>query len=211
MNVDARTRCSAPLSRVRALGTPTGPRRVRAARGRGAPRRAAWGPPPAHAARRRSPCRRSPHPRSRSRSSARPQARRALDQEALVALAPKRRGRAVQAEEVRRERGGLVGVNAGGSPRRTSLSCVSTIGTDGSRTGRPTAFRRIPRSVGRCVDFGRSRPREGTRMRLSARIAAVCAAGLIVLSAAPVAGARPIDRGTTCLQRTGEIARARAT
>ena len=45
-------------------------------------------------------------------------------------------------------------------------------------------------------------------MRLSARIAAVCAAGLIVLSAAPVAGARPIDRGTTCLQRTGEIARA---
>ena len=52
--------------------------------------------------------------------------------------------------------------NAGGSPRRTSLSCVSTIGTDGSRTGRPTAFRRIPRSVGRCVDSGDHDPGRGT-------------------------------------------------
>jgi hypothetical protein len=45
-------------------------------------------------------------------------------------------------------------------------------------------------------------------MRLSARIAAVCAAGLIVLFAAPVAGAQPLDRGPACLQRSGQVARA---
>lgn len=46
-------------------------------------------------------------------------------------------------------------------------------------------------------------------MRLSARIAAVCAAGLIILFAAPVAaGAQPLDRGPACLQRSGQVARA---
>jgi hypothetical protein len=45
-------------------------------------------------------------------------------------------------------------------------------------------------------------------MRRSARVAAVCAAGLIILFAAPVAGAQPIDRGAACLQRTGQVARA---
>jgi len=45
-------------------------------------------------------------------------------------------------------------------------------------------------------------------MRPSARVAAVCAAGLMILLAAPVAGAKPIDRGAACLQRTGQVARA---
>ena len=45
-------------------------------------------------------------------------------------------------------------------------------------------------------------------MRLSARIAAVCAAGLIVLFAAPVAGAQSLDRGPACLQRSGQVARS---
>jgi len=45
-------------------------------------------------------------------------------------------------------------------------------------------------------------------MRRPARLAALCAAGLIVLLTAPVAGARPVERETTCLQRTGQVARA---
>ena len=45
-------------------------------------------------------------------------------------------------------------------------------------------------------------------MRRSARAAAVCAAGLIVLLAAPLAGAKPIDRGGACLQRAGHVGRA---
>ena len=44
-------------------------------------------------------------------------------------------------------------------------------------------------------------------MRSSARIAAVCAAGLIILLAAPVAGAQPLDRGPVCVQRSGPVAR----
>ena len=45
-------------------------------------------------------------------------------------------------------------------------------------------------------------------MRLPARLAVLCAVGLIVLLAAPVAGARPIERETGCLQRTGHVARS---
>jgi len=46
-------------------------------------------------------------------------------------------------------------------------------------------------------------------MRRSARFAsAAIVAGVIVVSLAPNAGARYFDRGTACLQRTGQIARA---
>ena len=45
-------------------------------------------------------------------------------------------------------------------------------------------------------------------MRRSTRVAAVCAAGLIVLFAPPVAGAHPIVGGHACLQRSGQVARA---
>ena len=45
-------------------------------------------------------------------------------------------------------------------------------------------------------------------MRRSARVAAVCAAGLIILLAAPLAGAKPIDRGGACLQRAGHVGRS---